>query len=105
MSRFNPLVMERVMHPYIPKTDTSFSPQPSSAHPGRDKTRSGAFRLWLRLFFRNWRRRKMIATLRAMDDRLLHNIGIDRHDIAKVVDRLIDRELGMRPFSSDVERV
>ena len=38
-----------------------------------------------------------------MDDRLLRDIGIDRSDIPRVVDGLTDRELSMRPVSSDAQ--
>ena len=45
----------------------------------------------------------MIKNLRGMDDRLLRDIGIDRSDIPRVVNALTDRELSMRPVSSDVQ--
>ena len=56
-------------------------------------------RRWLRTANRHWQRRKMIATLEAMDDRTLKDIGIHRGDIARVVDGFDDRELGMVPFA------
>ncbi|WP_223866006.1 DUF1127 domain-containing protein [Salipiger aestuarii] len=65
--------------------------------------KTGGIRRWLQTEFRNWERRKMIETLRGMDDRLLRDLGIDRSDIPRVVDGFTDRELSMRPVSSDVE--
>ena len=54
-----------------------------------------AVRHWLRAAKRYWQRRKMIASLEAMDDWLLRDIGIDRADIRNVVDGFDARELGM----------
>jgi len=61
--------------------------------------RKGILGRWTRAVVRNWQRRNMIATLSAMDDRLLQDIGIYRGDIARVVDGFDDRELGMVPFA------
>ena len=38
-----------------------------------------------------------------VSDRLLSDIGVDRSDIPRVVDGLTDRELSMRPVSSDAQ--
>lgn len=100
-SRFNFLVMEHVMHPYMFKSNT---PRLIQSHTSdRPARKPGAIRLWLRTAFRNWERRRMIETLRGMDDHLLRDIGIDRSDIPRAVDVFTDRELGMRPVASDAE--
>lgn len=62
--------------------------------------RESILRRWIRARVRAWQRRKMIAALHAMDDRLLRDIGIERSRIPEVVDGLDDRELRMRPVSS-----
>lgn len=54
---------------------------------------------------RNWRRRKMIATLEAMDDWLLRDIGLQRGDIRHTVYAFEDRELRMIPFASPADRL
>lgn len=48
---------------------------------------------------RKWRRRKLIATLEALDDRLLRDIGIVRGDIKHLVDGINDRKLRMVPVA------
>lgn len=60
----------------------------------------GAIREWIHSVIRKWRRRKMIAALEAMDDKLLRDIGIFRGDIRHVVDGFDDRELGMTPVAA-----
>ncbi|WP_223306325.1 MULTISPECIES: DUF1127 domain-containing protein [Mameliella] len=89
------------MHPHVFKSNTHHFPLPRTA--SQRSRKPGAFRRWLRTAFHHWQRRKMIETLRGMDDRLLRDIGIDRSDIPRVVDGLADRELSMRPVSSDVQ--
>ncbi|MCA8869155.1 MAG: DUF1127 domain-containing protein [Rhodobacteraceae bacterium] len=64
--------------------------------------RDGWFRQWLRQATRQWRRRRMIAALRAMDDRLLNDIGIHRQDIEPIVDGFDDRELRMLPVAAEL---
>jgi uncharacterized protein YjiS (DUF1127 family) len=58
-----------------------------------------AFGHWLGVATRHWQRRKMIASLEAMDDWLLRDIGVDRADIRKVVDGFDARELLMIPLA------
>ena len=60
---------------------------------------TGAITRWLRASFRKWRRRKMIASLCALDDRILWDIGIHRSEIERAVDGLNDAELRMRPVA------
>jgi len=55
------------------------------------------FLLWWQSVVRSWQRRKMIAALSALDDHILHDIGIHRGEIELFVDRLDDRELRMIP--------
>ncbi|MFX0547142.1 hypothetical protein ACEWPL_016520 [Roseovarius sp. S1116L3] len=52
----------------------------------------------LRSAARNWKRRKMIAALGALDDRTLREIGLDRENIARMVEAFDDRELAMTPL-------
>ena len=59
----------------------------------------GAIRLWLAGALRQWQRKKMIAALQAMDNRLLNDIGIERCNIERVVDGFDGRELRMVPFA------
>nr|WP_290917238.1 DUF1127 domain-containing protein [Hyphomonas sp. 34-62-18] len=47
---------------------------------------NGPLRRWLRAAFKSWQRRKMMASLSALDDRTLHDIGIHRSEIARAVD-------------------
>ncbi|WP_417808574.1 DUF1127 domain-containing protein [Thioclava sp.] len=69
------------------------------AQRAKDKESGGALRRWLRTATRRWERRKMIVALKAMDDRMLRDIGIHRGDIARMVDGLSDRELRMTPLA------
>lgn len=55
---------------------------------------------WVQAIVRSWKRRKMIASLQAMDDWLLRDIGIERADITSVVNGFDERELMMAPVSS-----
>ena len=70
---------------------------PSS--PATSGARGGPVRQMLFSVVQNWRRRKMIAALDSLDDRILWDIGIHRADIAGSVDRLLAREGGSRPAS------
>lgn len=81
------------MHPYLAKylLDPK-SPREAAGEPHR------LFRRWFAAAHRRWQRRRMIAALQAMDDRLLRDIGIHRGEIGRVVDRFDDRELGMTPL-------
>ena len=55
---------------------------------------------WLGDTLRRWRRRKMIASLKSLDDRMLADIGLCRGDIEDTVDGFSDRELRMAPVSA-----
>lgn len=88
------------MHPYMFNPNILFL-RPSSS--SKSTKRPEALRRMVGAAFRNWERRKMIATLQRMDDRLLRDIGIDRSDIPRVVEGFSTRELSMRPVSDDVE--
>lgn len=89
------------MHPHLFKSDPPHFPRPRTA--SQRNRKPGAFGNLLRIAFQRWQRRKMIETLRGMDDHLLRDIGIDRSDIPRFVDGLTDRELSMRPVSPDVQ--
>ena len=69
---------------------------------GGDRVRAenGLIRRWLGAAFRHWQRRKMIATLEAMDDRILRDIGLIRGDIPRVVQGLLDLEPESAPTAS-----
>lgn len=61
--------------------------------------KDGVLQRWSRAITNNWKRRKMIGALRAMDDRLLRDIGIYRNDIERVVDGFNERELRIVPIA------
>jgi uncharacterized protein YjiS (DUF1127 family) len=63
--------------------------------------REPLLRRWLAAAATNWRRRKAIAALQALDDRILRDIGIHRGDIWRVVDGFDERELRMVPLAPD----
>lgn len=88
------------MHPHVFKSNNHHFPAPRTA--SQHNRNPGTFRGWLRTAFQRWQRRKMIETLRGMDDHLLRDIGIDPFDIPSFVDDLTERELRMRPVSRDV---
>lgn len=57
---------------------------PSSCNHRVDQRR-GPLHTLVRAVIRNHRRRQMVRTLQALDDRLLRDIGIPRSDIYRVV--------------------
>ena len=61
----------------------------------------GFLRRWWRSTIRSWKRRKLIAAMQALDDRVLRDMGICRQDIERIVDAFDDRELGMVPLAAD----
>ena len=97
---FNLLVMEHAMLPHVFKSPLPSSPSFDPA--ARRGDRKSPLGTWLRIAFRNWERRKMIEALRALDDRLLRDIGIERSDIPRVVDGFTDSERAMQPVSPRV---
>lgn len=66
---------------------------------GADESK-GLFRRMLDAGIRSRQRRRMIAALEALDDRILRDIGINRGDIPRVVYGFDDRELRMAPLGS-----
>jgi len=52
----------------------------------RSVRRGGLFRRLVDAFVENRRRRKMIAVLETLDDRVLEDIGLTRNDIPSIVD-------------------
>ncbi|WP_111467606.1 DUF1127 domain-containing protein [Cereibacter changlensis] len=70
--------------------------------PARSNTVRTLMQSWLENAVRGWRRRKTVAALAALDDRMLMDIGIERGTIARFVDTLEDRELRMAPFAAAV---
>ncbi|MFC3725651.1 DUF1127 domain-containing protein [Neoaquamicrobium sediminum] len=91
------------MHTEIINSDIPLSPKPHGAGQRNRGRRHGMLGRWARNIVRNWQRHRMIAALRAMDDNLLHNIGISRNDIPRIVDGFDDRELRMRPVAPELE--
>ncbi len=79
--------------------------QGTLAESTKPKRIDGMLHRWLRNAARQWRRRKMIAALEAMDERLLRDIGIYRSDIHRVVDGLNNRELRVRPIAPSANPV
>ena len=65
---------------------------------------NGPLRRWLRAAFKSWQRRKMMASLSALDDRTLHDIGIHRSEIARAVDGLDGIGGRMVPLVSSMPR-
>ncbi|WP_206601899.1 DUF1127 domain-containing protein [Oceaniglobus indicus] len=88
--------MHTNMAPYNPAYGASRDTMVSD---GRTQA-GGALRRWAAALARNWHRRRMVATLRSLDDATLRDIGIYRGDILNVVYGFDDRELGMTPFAS-----
>ncbi|MCB1368190.1 MAG: DUF1127 domain-containing protein [Rhodobacteraceae bacterium] len=84
------------MHPYLLYRNYL---TPVLPYTGRNRGQSklaDALRRSAQAMARRWKRRKMIAALEAMDDRLLRDIGLHRGQIREMVDRFDDRELRMR---------
>ena len=83
-------------------TNQIINPAPNMR--GGDES-NGLVRRMFQSAIRKWRRRKMIAMLETLDDRVLEDIGIHRGDIPRVVDAFDDRELGMTPVGPAAARV
>lgn len=62
-------------------------------------------RRWIGGAIKNWQRQKMIATLGALDTRILRDIGIERCDIERVVDGFHAREKCMALKTWDTKEV
>ncbi len=73
-------------------------------HPIEKGTRRNAIGRMFDRTVRDWRRRRMIAALDAMDDRILNDIGLQRGDIGRVVRTLDARELRMVPLAPPARR-
>ncbi len=90
------------MHPILTHRDHLAQRAGAVATTAQAAPAQGGFlRRLARGFAQRWRRRKMIATFHAMDDRLLYDIGIERSQIERVVDGLDARELRMVPVAPD----
>lgn len=88
------------MHPNLTRNEYLAKPfqQKEPTHPGWAGS-LGVLQRWLGAVVQQRRRRKMIATLEAMDDWVLRDIGISRGDISRVVDGFDERELRMVPLA------
>ncbi|MFP7571183.1 DUF1127 domain-containing protein [Marivita sp. S2033] len=88
------------MHPFL--SHRNYFRNPAAITGGSSDympAQAGFLRRWTRSSFRNWKRRKMIAALQGMNDHMLRDIGINRHEITQIVDSFDDRELRMRPVA------
>lgn len=84
------------MYSYLMQKPEHISPAIPYMHAQSQRERLDvAMRSWLKTATRNWKRRKMIAELEAMDDHLLLDIGIPRRGIRKAINSWEERELGM----------
>lgn len=78
--------------------------RPSDRPAARDAgLASTLFLRWVRSAIRSWQRRRTIATLAALDDRTLYDIGIPRGEIERVVDGFDDPERPMTPAAPATE--
>ncbi|WP_458792495.1 DUF1127 domain-containing protein [Yoonia sp. MH D7] len=73
---------------------SQFSDQ-DAANNNSGMARPRVWRRWLRAAVNNWKRRKMVAELQSMEDRLLKDIGIERSDIQRIGGGFDDRRHGM----------
>lgn len=89
------------MNPAVSNQNTSqrFFAQQTRPHAAMAQE-LGPVRRLLASVVQNWRRRKMIAVLQALDTRTLRDIGIERCDIASIVDGFDARELRMVPLAA-----
>jgi uncharacterized protein YjiS (DUF1127 family) len=95
------LSMEDNMHSNISHLNYPQQPLPQTGNSLTIAAQGATvIRRWLQAAARNWKRRKMIASLEAMDDWLLRDIGIERGDIISVVNGFDERELMMAPMSA-----
>lgn len=98
--RFSNSAKEGDVHPNQSHRDYLAQQQrATNALSGTGEVKGGFLRRWLGAIVRQWQRRRMIATLEAMDPRMLRDIGIYPGDIPRVVDGLSDRELQMTPLA------
>ncbi len=88
------------MHPFLAHRNYLKYHQSQAFQEPADQSRESVFSRWAATAMRRWKRRKMVAALNAMDDRLLSDIGLRRAEIRRVVDAFDDRELGMAPVAS-----
>ncbi|WP_291731454.1 DUF1127 domain-containing protein [Leisingera sp. F5] len=93
------------MHPYFSHRNYLSPSLPyARAHQKRAAAGGSGLRRMLRAAVRQWKRRRMIAALQSMDDRLLRDIGVYRSDIQSLVAEFDDRELGLNPVAPGNDR-
>lgn len=83
------------MHPVLAHRDYLKQRKADAEERTDSNERRGLLWRWLGAATRQWQRRKMIASLNAMDDWLLRDMGICRDHIPSVVVDLEDRERRM----------
>ena len=69
----------------------------SSTHLNQSTNDVGYFHAWILAAKQQWQRHKTLSELRALDDRVLADIGINRSDIPRVVAGFNPRELEIVP--------
>ncbi|WP_413871496.1 DUF1127 domain-containing protein [Albidovulum sp.] len=85
---------------HLVRSHRDYTSHDDAVLPGGTLERGGYLRRAWQAAMRRWQRRRMIAALEAMDDRLLRDIGIDRPDIRRMVATFSDRELRMTPLAT-----
>lgn len=86
------------MHPFLLHRKYFSTSHPfASVQRNCAKSHRGTLSRWFLAAVRRWQRKKMIATLEAMDDRTLCDIGLCRSKIQKIVDGVQTKA----PSSSD----
>lgn len=67
-------------------------PRKTGGAPAWNDTVASFLRHWFEGAIRNWQRRKTVAALAALDDRLLLDIGLERGTLEDFADVLAERE-------------
>lgn len=96
------LFMEDDMHPLISYREEYRLVQKMrmGQRPMPEKRASGPLSRFLSGALDGWKRRKMVASLSALDDRILADIGLQRDDIARVVeDFAADEARAQKPYA------
>lgn len=76
------------MHPILFQNAFLRSQPYASARDAHRPEGIGLHRRWMRIAVDKWNRRKLVAILNALEDRTLHDIGIQRGNIERFADSL-----------------
>ena len=71
---------------------SAIHPRKANAVPAQSDTFAGLLQRWLERAITNWQRRKTVAALAALDDRMLLDIGLERGALEDFADVLVERE-------------